>query len=202
MEVCAVSVVVGKDGKEHILSACDSTFALIGDSQEEDRRQIADLVTSRMTVSLSKCPALSIDLQISLYLSLRTFADPTCCPASCHHARLSPRAPRVPLMIWHRHRRCLPDPGQHPWADHHPYRNALRPQWAPLDVLVAAAASRNCPRSRSRRRRCPALWVAAAQQCVAIRRPRSRRTSRRCPGPDSVLRNNLRARWLRMRRTP
>lgn len=52
MEVCAVSVVVGKDGKEHIISACDSTFALIGDSQEEDRRQIADLVTSRMTVSL------------------------------------------------------------------------------------------------------------------------------------------------------
>lgn len=52
MEVCAVSVVVGKDGREHIISACDSTFALIGDSQEEDRRQIADLVSGRMQVSL------------------------------------------------------------------------------------------------------------------------------------------------------
>ncbi|KAH8417132.1 hypothetical protein KR222_003959, partial [Zaprionus bogoriensis] len=48
MEVCGVSVVVGKDGREYIISACDSTFALIGDSQEEDRRQIADLVSGRM----------------------------------------------------------------------------------------------------------------------------------------------------------
>ena len=50
MEVCGVSVVVGKDGREHIISACDCTFALIGDSQEEDRRQIADLVATRMQV--------------------------------------------------------------------------------------------------------------------------------------------------------
>ncbi|KAH8307688.1 hypothetical protein KR044_009503, partial [Drosophila immigrans] len=48
MEVCGLSVVVGKDSREYIISACDSTFALIGDSQEEDRRQIADLVTGRM----------------------------------------------------------------------------------------------------------------------------------------------------------
>lgn len=48
MEVCGVSVVVGKDGKEYILSASDCTFPLMGDSQEEDRRQIADLVCSRM----------------------------------------------------------------------------------------------------------------------------------------------------------
>ncbi|XP_055853109.1 synapsin [Episyrphus balteatus] len=48
MEVCGVSVVVGKDGREFIISACDCTFSLIGDTQEEDRRQIADIVTSRM----------------------------------------------------------------------------------------------------------------------------------------------------------
>ncbi|KAH8397679.1 hypothetical protein KR215_006752, partial [Drosophila sulfurigaster] len=48
MEVCGLSVVVAKDGREYIISACDSTFALIGDSQEDDRRQIADLVSGRM----------------------------------------------------------------------------------------------------------------------------------------------------------
>ncbi|TMW43299.1 hypothetical protein DOY81_011621, partial [Sarcophaga bullata] len=48
MEVCGVSVVVGKDGREYIIKASDSTFALMGDSQEDDRRQIADLVTQRM----------------------------------------------------------------------------------------------------------------------------------------------------------
>lgn len=48
MEICGLSVVVAKDGKEHILAAHDSTFALIGDTQEEDRRQVADIVATRM----------------------------------------------------------------------------------------------------------------------------------------------------------
>lgn len=50
MEVCGLSLVVGRDGREHIIKASDSTFALMGDTQEDDRRQIADLVTSRMQV--------------------------------------------------------------------------------------------------------------------------------------------------------
>lgn len=50
MEVCGLSIVVGKDGREHILGASDSTLPLMGDTQEDDRRQIADLVVSRMQV--------------------------------------------------------------------------------------------------------------------------------------------------------
>lgn len=50
MEICGLLVAAGKDGKEYILKASDSTFPLIGDSQEEDRRQIADLVVGRMQV--------------------------------------------------------------------------------------------------------------------------------------------------------
>lgn len=50
MEVCGLSIVVGKDGKEYILSACDSTLTLMGDTQEDDRRHIADLVVTRMQV--------------------------------------------------------------------------------------------------------------------------------------------------------
>lgn len=48
MDVCGLSIAVGKDAREHILGASDSTVPLMGDSQEDDRRQIADLVTSRM----------------------------------------------------------------------------------------------------------------------------------------------------------
>lgn len=51
MEVCGLSIVVGKDGREHILGASDSTLQLMGDSQEDDRRQIADLVTVKMQVT-------------------------------------------------------------------------------------------------------------------------------------------------------
>jgi hypothetical protein len=46
-----LAVLVGKDGKEVILKASDCTFALIGDSQEEDRRTIADIVSARMQVN-------------------------------------------------------------------------------------------------------------------------------------------------------
>ncbi|XP_031625533.1 synapsin [Contarinia nasturtii] len=48
MEVCGLSIVVAKDGKEYIVSACDSTLTLMGDTQEDDRRHIADIVVTRM----------------------------------------------------------------------------------------------------------------------------------------------------------
>lgn len=50
MEICGLLVAAGKDGKEYILKASDSTFPLIGDSQEDDRRLISDLVVGRMQV--------------------------------------------------------------------------------------------------------------------------------------------------------
>lgn len=50
MEVCGLSICVGKDGKEFILGATDSTLTLMGDTQEDDRRHIADLVVTRMQV--------------------------------------------------------------------------------------------------------------------------------------------------------
>ncbi|CAG9807052.1 unnamed protein product, partial [Chironomus riparius] len=48
MEICALSVIVAKDNKEYILKASDCTFSLIGDTQEEDRRTVADIVSARM----------------------------------------------------------------------------------------------------------------------------------------------------------
>lgn len=51
MEVCGLSIVVAKDGKEFILGATDSTLSLMGDTQEDDRRYIADLVVTRMQVN-------------------------------------------------------------------------------------------------------------------------------------------------------
>lgn len=51
MEVCGLSIAVAKDGREHILNASDSTLTLMGDTQEDDRRHIADLVVTRMQVN-------------------------------------------------------------------------------------------------------------------------------------------------------
>ncbi|GBP04346.1 Synapsin [Eumeta japonica] len=48
LEVCALELVVGKDGREHIIELNDSATSFMGDSQEEDRRHLADLVLQRM----------------------------------------------------------------------------------------------------------------------------------------------------------
>lgn len=48
LDICALEVVVGKDGAEYIIEVNDSALTLLGDSQEEDRRQMADLVVAKM----------------------------------------------------------------------------------------------------------------------------------------------------------
>ncbi|XP_059469483.1 synapsin [Neocloeon triangulifer] len=48
LDICALEVVVGKDGREFVIEVNDSALSLMGDSQEEDRRHIADLVVFRM----------------------------------------------------------------------------------------------------------------------------------------------------------
>lgn len=51
LDICALEIVVGKDGREHIIEVNDSALTLMGDTQEEDKRLIADMVIQRMQVS-------------------------------------------------------------------------------------------------------------------------------------------------------
>lgn len=46
--ICSLEAVVGKDGKEYIIEVNDCATTLLGESQEEDRKNIADLVISQM----------------------------------------------------------------------------------------------------------------------------------------------------------
>lgn len=48
LDICAIELLVAKDGHEYIIELNDSALPLMGDSQEEDRRHIADLVTAKM----------------------------------------------------------------------------------------------------------------------------------------------------------
>ncbi|XP_058795229.1 synapsin [Phymastichus coffea] len=48
LDICAIELLVGKDGREYIIEVNDSALSLMGDSQEEDRRHIADLVAAKM----------------------------------------------------------------------------------------------------------------------------------------------------------
>jgi hypothetical protein len=48
--ICSLEAVVGKDGKEFIIEVNDCATTLLGESQEEDRRNIAELVLQQMEV--------------------------------------------------------------------------------------------------------------------------------------------------------
>ncbi|CAD6222065.1 GSCOCG00011701001-RA-CDS [Cotesia congregata] len=61
LDVCAIELLVGKDGREYIIEVNDSALSLMGDSQEEDRRHIADLVTAKMHVSNNLHNSIFID---------------------------------------------------------------------------------------------------------------------------------------------
>jgi glutathione synthase/RimK-type ligase-like ATP-grasp enzyme len=51
LDICALEIIVAKDGREFIIEVNDSALSLMGDSQEEDRRHIAELVAHRMQVN-------------------------------------------------------------------------------------------------------------------------------------------------------
>lgn len=68
LDICAIELLVGKDGREYIIEVNDSALSLMGDSQEEDRRHIADLVTAKMQVEKKEketCVLLSLSLSLS-----------------------------------------------------------------------------------------------------------------------------------------
>ncbi|KAK3102232.1 hypothetical protein FSP39_009782 [Pinctada imbricata] len=59
LDMLAVEAVCGKDGKEYIIEVNDSSMSLLGESQEEDRKLIADLVIAKMQHCLKPVPSLS-----------------------------------------------------------------------------------------------------------------------------------------------
>ena len=51
LSICSLEAVVGRDGKEYLIEVNDSATTLMGESQEEYRKNIAELVLKEMEVS-------------------------------------------------------------------------------------------------------------------------------------------------------
>lgn len=76
LDICAIELLVGKDGREHIIEVNDSALSLMGDSQEEDRRHIADLVTAKMQVRGNRERSESIcQLKCTIYTGLLSTSE-------------------------------------------------------------------------------------------------------------------------------
>ena len=54
LDLCALEVLVAKDGREFIMELNDCALPLLGDTQEEDRRLISELALHKMSVSQLK----------------------------------------------------------------------------------------------------------------------------------------------------
>ena len=50
LDICSLEAVVGKDDKEYIIEVNDCATTLLGESQEDDRKHIAELVLTTMEV--------------------------------------------------------------------------------------------------------------------------------------------------------
>lgn len=72
LEICSIEAVVAKDGKEHILEVCGSTLTLLGESQEEDRKNISDLIVQRMN-AISKATLMYVSFLFFRYHLLALF---------------------------------------------------------------------------------------------------------------------------------
>ena len=50
LAICSLEAVVAKDGQEYIIEVNDCAMGLLGESQEEDRKNIAEVVIKEMEV--------------------------------------------------------------------------------------------------------------------------------------------------------
>ena len=53
LDICSLEAVVAKDDKEYIIEANDCATTLLGESQEDDRKNIAELVLKSMEVIIN-----------------------------------------------------------------------------------------------------------------------------------------------------
>ena len=64
LALCSLEAVVAKDGKEFIIEVNDCAMGLLGESQEDDRRNIAEVVIKEMEVETFCVPAPLLSLTL------------------------------------------------------------------------------------------------------------------------------------------
>ncbi|XP_044007362.1 synapsin [Aphidius gifuensis] len=97
LDICAIELLVAKDGREYIIELNDSALPLMGDSQEEDRRNIADLVTAKMQAFCKIPSAMTKTISRGSMSGLNLLSS----PSEERAIQLGPPAGTAPVLTHH-----------------------------------------------------------------------------------------------------
>ena len=64
LDICSLEAVVAKDDSEHIIEVNDCAMKLMGDTADEDRELIAQLVLQKMEVNINSLKHKYLNFQI------------------------------------------------------------------------------------------------------------------------------------------
>ena len=79
LALCSLEAVVAKDGKEYIIEVNDCAMGLLGESQEDDRRNIAEVVIKEMEVQ-NFVGQLHFLISLNILVTMPASCSQTCCP--------------------------------------------------------------------------------------------------------------------------
>ncbi|XP_067934739.1 synapsin-like isoform X2 [Watersipora subatra] len=88
LDICAVQAIQAKDGRQYIIEAKGSSMTLLGESQEEDRRLISDLVVQKMQQVCKQAMSRYVFIKTS---SAGALLQPTASGRNIPHPASSPR---------------------------------------------------------------------------------------------------------------
>ncbi|CAF4234791.1 unnamed protein product [Rotaria socialis] len=167
LDICAIEIVQSKDGKEYIVQVNDCCMQLLGESQEEDRRCISELVLHKMQIYCrpDKQPTMmtrvpSVEQSIHELPKIAKAPSPTSDPishSSTNTHSISPPPPPPPSTanISLNNRRELPNvPRNPPNVDNQPSSTISQNPFYNSSTTNNPTNSNNASRSST-----PAQWM-------------------------------------------
>ncbi|XP_065569525.1 synapsin-like isoform X2 [Artemia franciscana] len=126
LDLCEMEVLLGRDGKESIIEINDCAFTLLGESQEEDRRLIAELVLLKMQNLCTPPGMVRVTSKPSMSLVSSNLPSPTESDKQSVKSFASSATENVPTQASQNQQQTPAQPNQQPVASSTVVPNGLQ----------------------------------------------------------------------------